>query len=206
MSELLKHLEPRVRPTRTGAKSAEKNYARLVKAYEGGTPAEIATLRNLETERQARILRERLACMGRKIDLESLSKQLQPDGSPQWAVVDPRSPISAKNGSIEAVGHTRVGNHYLVTTSGNYLLWGNKTRSAYLPKGIVPLPPRVRELLELPEVNNYTRTVGILYQPEGWLEVRPDPALIVEWTHLMGEYYALAVWGQDKPGIMEFVD
>lgn len=39
-----------------------------------------------------------------------------------------------------------------------------------------------------------------------WAQVRPDPALVVEWTDRPGEYYALAVWGHDGPRIVEFVD
>lgn len=48
--------------------------------------------------------------------------------------------------------------------------------------------------------------MGILYQPDSWIEINPDPALIVEWKVLPKEYYCLAVWGGDKAQIEEFID
>lgn len=48
--------------------------------------------------------------------------------------------------------------------------------------------------------------LGVLYQPESWRQIDPDPALICEYTDLPGEYYALAVWGGDRAKIMEWVD
>ena len=167
---------------------------------------------------------------GRRIDLAAIMRQRRPDGRPAWAIVDPTHPISA------TVTYASDGNHYVHPANGeigssgdvawpaiirgekiHYNRWtvrdrrvpglaGPELASGFLPTGLPALPDRVRELVRDPNVIRRANRIGVLYQPEAWVEVNPDPALVVEWTDRPGEYYALAVWGVDGPAIMEFVD
>src|SRR5438067_1058324 len=67
-------------------------------------------------------------------------------------------------------------------------------------------PAQVRRILANPKTQKRANWVGALYQPESWTERNPDPAVVVEWKDLPGQYFALAVWGADYHRIMEFVD
>ena len=73
-------------------------------------------------------------------------------------------------------------------------------------KGFPALPAKIRRLLTDKKIRKRAALVGVLYQPEEWRQANPDPALIVEWKALPGQYFALAVWGPDYHRIMEFVD
>lgn len=144
-----------------------------------------------------------LSLRGRRIDLVSLLSQRRKTGLPLWAVVDPRKEIGSSNGRHDADGTLSVGGSYNAVS-------GLPTRqTAAVPSGVPVLPDRVRQILTDPALEKYrsrARWMGVLYQPESWREVNPDPALVVEWTDRPGEYYALAVWGGDRAAIMEFVD
>jgi hypothetical protein len=141
-----------------------------------------------------------LGRMGRRIDLLSMLSLLRQDGSPVWTVADPRYRVAADNGGYDSDGDLRWpgrGSAYIRTQSP----CKNRT-----PQGMPPLPARVRQLVTDPAIRRRANRVGVLYQPEEWMQVRPDPALVVEWRDRPGEYYALAVWGADLPKIMEWVD
>lgn len=128
------------------------------------------------------------------------------DGSPVWALVDPRRPIDHYNGRHDTDGTTAWPRHD--STWYRYIPYDDKAKrlaKSFIPDGMPALPKRVRALIKSPRVKRLATRVGVLYEPTTWREVKPDPALIVEWKDLPGEFYALAVWGGDRARIMEWV-
>lgn len=189
--------------------------ADILARYAGGLPAEqqscVAMMAG--SREAAKSLRRavRVAVLGRtgrRIDLGALMSQRRPDGQPAWAVVDPHYPIGAGgNGKHDLDG--TVGWPVRHGDGSNWVSLYEKSATVtkgFLPLGMPALPPRVRALATDRHVMRRAKRIGVLYQPDAWREVDPDPALVVEWRDLPGEYYALAVWGVDGPAIMEFVD
>lgn len=150
------------------------------------------------------IRRAILSRRGRKIELAGLLNQSRADGSPAWAIVDPRSRISSGNGGYhEARGGRKP---YVCVAGVSVGILGLRDRNRdYEPVGMPPIPQRVRDLIEGLDPK-LVRWAGVLYQPESWIERDPDPALIVEYQDVPCEYFALAVWGGDRAQIMEWVD
>jgi hypothetical protein len=174
-----------------------------------------------------------LGRVGRRIDLMSLLALSRPDGTPCWTVADP---LDKGNGQYVhymrpegmGAGNTSymssvlpgdiVGQTVIVGTEKGETIFtphcrgdrspGNLGRHVRPQGGLPPLPPAVRKLARDTKIRRRAKWIGVLYQPTAWEELRPnpDPALVVEWKDLPGEYYALAVWGHDGPRIMEFVD
>ena len=145
-----------------------------------------------------------LSRLGRRIDLVALLNQQRPDGSPAWAVVDPRRPIDWRNGGRWVGGS--VGSLMYVAGSGIDPYGLRSYSQLQVPSGMPPIPQRVRDMLADTKIASRAKWIGVLYQPESWREANPDPALVVEWADVRGEYYALAVWGGDRAAIMEWVD
>lgn len=75
---------------------------------------------------------------------------------------------------------------------------------AFGPAGLPPIPQKVREMIASPTITRRANRIGILFQPAAWIETNPDPALVVEWRDLPGQFYVLAVWGEDAPQIQEW--
>ena len=210
---IMTHVRRRVSTTTVERKlralRAEQRQARIEeRRYDGGLPAELSSLRTIRTSRRdkARTARRQilLSRVGRRIDLSAILKQRRADGLPRWTIADPDVPMELgyQNGVIDTRGGIRIGHHYL----GSGWTGMPEPKRALTPSGLPALPPRVRELASDPQKRRRAKWVGVLYQPEEWEEINPDPALVVEWQAEPGVYYALAVWGDDGPAIMEFVD
>lgn len=182
--------------------------------YAGGLPAEKTSLAVMLDSLHKRALVQRqevrrsvLRRCGRRIHLGQLMAERRADGSPAWAIVSPNQPIGPNlNNGL----HDTNGSVYW--HAPHYDVWlklyegAPNLAKSFKPVGMPALPPTVRTLCSDKTILRRAKRIGILYQPEAWVEVRPDPALVVEWADLPGEYYALAVWGVDGPRIMEFVD
>jgi hypothetical protein len=181
--------------------------------YRGGLTAERDSAKALRRKarwaRRAKIASGR----GRQIDLVAILRRNRPDGSPLWALVDPTRPIDASNGHVDdtqagsrirfADGHEGyVGNNRV---SYRLIETGLQRKKDFQPVGVPALPPRIREIVTDPRVRSKATFVGVLYQPESWVEVDPDPAVIVEWKDLPGKYFALAIWGGDRAQIEEYL-
>lgn len=155
----------------------------------------------------------RLACrrafvsrIGRRIALASLLIVKRPDGRPLWTICDPRHPVGENNGRWNTGSQTVA---HITQPGPDIRVPGGRvpdSPSIVPTGGIPPLPAAARRAVTDPHIRKRALWVGLLYQPEGWEEVRPDPAIVVEWKDRPGEYYALVVWGPDRPRIMEFVD
>jgi hypothetical protein len=176
-------------------------------AYAGGLAAEKQSAKQFRDAAKARMRAAVFAGRGRRIDLAALLRQANADGDPIWAVVDPAMPISrydrARNGYLDRMSDgtkVHVGGKVALT------LTGNRAKNDLLPAGLPPLPAAARKIATDPKVRKHAVWVGVLYQPEEWVKVNPDPAVVVEWKDRPGEYFALCVWGGDRAAIMEFVD
>lgn len=179
-------------------------------AYAGGLPAEREScklaLGRLKQQMRATVF----GGFGRRIDLAALLGQKRRSGEPKWALVDPLRPVGWRNGQYD----TRTDGVYVFVGANEHAYAGRPAlvlpkgahRADFRPVGMPALPQRVREIATDPRVRKHARWVGVAYQPEEWLEAKPDPALVVEWAERPGEYYVLAVWGGDRPELMEFVD
>lgn len=167
--------------------------------YAGGLPAEKQSRDALLKARRHAVRLTVLRGHGRRIDLRGLLNQSMPNGHPLWAIVDPRLPISRINGSYDSDGTIGIGNQWR-TIHGV-----ERTKRNFIAQGMPVLPARVREMIGNVDADRIN-WLGVLYQPDAWEEMKPDPALIVSYKDLPGEYYALAVWGGDRARIMEFVD
>jgi hypothetical protein len=178
----------------------------LLRDYKGGLPMEQVSherrRREVTQETITDVRRSWCRRQGRRIDLAGLLRQQDSVGHPIWPIVDPTS---------------RCGDEGKFDKDGTILIHGvwrrffadkdvNKPEYAFVPVGIPPLPQPARDLFGNKAIRRRALWVGLLYQPQGWMEVKPDPAVVVEWACLPGEYYALAVWGGDRARIMEFVD
>lgn len=235
-TQIMTHVERRAprRRVRRGVERAANALVAAARRYRGGTAAERDSHRALAAQLKHELRSAHLSGLGRRIDLLALlNEQREVEGrlQPVWALVDPRQPIGPGNESHahreaeRAAGWSEPQVSWIPMGDGRYAK-GISVGGAAVPvqydctvrhdsamsgyqsmrvTGIPALPARVRELLSRPALRQ-ARMVGLLYQPAEWQQVRPDPALVVEWTDLPGEYYALAVWGGDRARIMEFVD
>lgn len=164
--------------------------------YAGGLKAERSANKILASCAKEEVRALILGRKGRRIDLVSVLRQRRQDGTPRWCLVDPTQEIGHWNGQYDSDGQLRISGHYIAGV-------GHKNVQ---PQGGFPaLPPAVRELARDKKIRKRAEFVGVLYQPEEWREVDPDPALIVKWRGVPG-YFALAVWGGDMPQLMEFID
>lgn len=214
--DLLASLHRRVdaRKVKSEVRDLARTAREIIARYRGGLPAEISSRNELLSQLGLRNLRGyscrhcirpaiRRAIMrrrGRRIELAGLLKQRRSNGLPAWAIVDPRFPISHANGS-------RCNDGSLYINSRRYRIADLPgDGKEYIPDGMPVLPARVRALVQDKKILRRAKWIGVLYQPESWREVKPDPAVVAEWLDLPGEYYALAVWGGDRAKIMEWVD
>lgn len=146
---------------------------------------------------------------GRPIDLIGLLRQRRPNGQPVWSLADPRQPLGRNNGAwywpdrgvAAAVVYCRKDSHRIYAGPG-----GPSDNIDLVAPGLPPLPARVRELFADPKLAARCKWMAVLFQPAEWVEVNPDPAVIVEYTDLPGKYFALAIWGGDRARIAEWVD
>lgn len=170
--------------------------------YRGGLAAERTSYEVARATAKSRLRAAYLSRVGRPIDLAGLLRQRRRSGAPRWAVVDPVQPISGNNGKFDTDGQLGIGGKWRDITG---LTESDGPRRAFLPSGLPSLPPRVRDLATDDTIRRRANWVGVLYQPDQWREVEPDPALIVEWRDRPGEYFALAIWGGDRGQIEEFL-
>lgn len=214
--DLLSALQPRVGKlvTKGRIRSIRDRFASQRLAYSGGLPAEQQSLESARVHVHNQIRAEFFGQVGRRIDLMSLLCQQGADGNPLWALVDPLHTIGWLNGRVSEKGkrvipdaEVQVGE--LERSSQVFSLLARFSKpldESFDPIGLPPLPQRVRELAINQKIRRQAFWVGVLYQPDQWAAVDPDPALIVQWKDRPGEYHALAVWGVDGPAILEFVD
>lgn len=174
--------------------------------YAGGLQAERQSYNRLRARTRSAIRAAYLSRVGRRIDLIALLRQRDQERRPVWTVADPLRKIDRYNGRIENDGDVCVGK----AGSDGFVRLSSRRRidgdSSFEPAGMPALPPRVRELASDPKIRGRARWIGVLYQPEEWHEIDPDPALVVEWKDRPDEYFALAIWGDDRPEIEEFLD
>lgn len=219
---IMTHVERRVnrRTVRRQVREVAADLSAAHRRYAGGTPAEQSAYRELRAQRHHEIRAAVFGRVGRRIHLQELLQQRigdELDGVPRWALVDPRYPIGPSNESM-ADGDVRqptdAGAYaYAILVGGvrvpvvHDTVGDRKARHYRRAKvtGMPALPDKVRRIMERPALE-HANMVGVLYQPQEWQHINPDPALVVEWNDRLGEYYALAVWGHDGPQIMEFVD
>lgn len=177
--------------------------------YANGLPAERSARRAQLNRTKAEARRLILSRRGRRINLQLLLRQRREDGKPRWALVDPlhKPGKDGVNGN-----YTNDGDVWIKWADGLYygsygalIAVGSKARNVSPIGGFPALPPKVRALITDPAVRKRADWVGVLYQPDEWEEPNPDPALVVKWTGVEG-HFALAVWGGDRPAIMEFID
>jgi len=168
-------------------------------AYRGGLPAERQAAKEIRSEDRAEVRSIHMSGIGRRIDLIALLRQRDQQGRPVWTVADPKESVGRYNGIISGDGILHVGYHEVETGRPT---GGGKT---FDPSPLPPLPQEARDLATDPWIRRRASWVGVLYQPQTWREVHPDPAIVVEWKSRPGEYYCLAVWGGDRAVIEEFV-
>lgn len=225
---IMQHVSRRVqrRSVRRGVTRAANRLVAAQRRYAGGSPAEADSHRELRGRLRHELRAAVFGGVGRRIDLLALlgqCREIDYRRVPVWALVDPRRPIGEGNSSTapgDSSGYPRVHYdagpgryHYCITVGGVPVPFAAAAVARdRVPEyqrvqvvGIPALPPQVRAILADPRLK-HASMVGLLYQPDEWQQVRPDPALVVEWRDRPGEYYALAAWGHDGPRIMEFVD
>jgi len=183
--------------------------AGILERYHGGLPAEQKARTRLLAETVDQTRRLILSRHGRRINLVALLRQKRRDGRPRWTVASPHKPVGASNGVYDGDGDLRVQWNVRLpsgrTFAGTHYIAGCGHTNVRPGDGFPALPPRVRELARDPKILERAAMLGVLYQPDEWRDVDPDPALVVKWRGVEG-YYALAVWGGDRAEIMEFVD
>lgn len=197
---------PHKRAVVARVKRLGRQLARQTKRYRGGLPAEVQSVDLLRRQTARLIRRELFSRRGRPIDLVALLRQRRPDGMPVWCLADPRYPLGEYNGAWRWP-HKDSPAVAVALCNGRRIEAGNGGPGAELlrPSGMPALPRRVRSIVNSPLVTRHASMVGVLYQPDEWQQLHPDPALIVEWRDLPGQYYALAIWGGDRARIAEYV-
>ena len=186
------------------AEEIKERYREQVTLYAGGLPAELATLATLGKSVAAELEKNYLRQIGRPIDLKALLGQRDAKRRPVWTVANPLWPVSTCNGDVEDDGDVCVkisAGKFTRISTGKQILDGNTNVT---PTGIPPLPQEARDIVNNDRLQSYAKWIGVLYQPDGWSE-RKDPAIVVEWEALPGEYFCLAIWGGDRSQIEEFV-
>ena len=210
MSGIIEHTTRRKnkRVVQSRVKELQRQLDVYRELYKEGLPAETSTLSNLEKKIESQIAVEIFFNKGRLIDLRAIASQQREDGMPMWSVVDPRFPVGTFNGNVDLDGDVRVGinsSYKWIRDEQGMIKFSHKGFSL-IPEGIPPIPPKVRDIISNKEITSNASILGLLFQPTAWLVQKPDPALIVQWYAIPDKWFCLAVWGQDKPGIMEFVD
>lgn len=187
-------------------------YRQRLRDYAGGLPAERGSVRYYSRAQRAAYraswLRQR---GGRRIDLESLlamTRLVDDERVPVWALADPAREIEPRQGRWWPTnGLVTPGNKGDIIYHIGGVQWhipSSHTVETVIPGGMPPLPPAVRRLATDRHIRRRAKLIMVLWQPDEWLRVDPDPALIVEWKDLPDEYYCLACWGHDGPVIEEF--
>jgi hypothetical protein len=184
------------------SREIKQRYREHRAAYAGGLPAEQQTLKNLASATALELRQNHLRQIGRPIDLKALLGQRDAKRRPIWTVANPLQPIDTYNGCVKNDGDV------LVQGKGTRRIsTGKATHSGkdFVPTGFPALPDKARKIIRNERLQQYAAWIGVLYQPDGWAE-KKDPAVIVEWTDLPGEYFCLAIWGGDRAQIEEFVE
>lgn len=199
---------------------------RLAARY-GDTPGEQESRKRL-VDRAKQLQREAYwSGQGRRMDLPLLLRQRRADGRPVWCLIDYTYPIGS---TFAEAKHDRNGCYFpamrwsgrdgerpagFYVAASHMLSWTSccvvplelpGIESGLAPAGVPPVPRKADRIARSPRIRGRANWVGLLFQPDEWTERRPDPAIVVEWSALPGQYYALAVWGGDYHRIMEFVD
>lgn len=180
----------------------------VLAAYQGAIlPAEADSKYRLESNSRLAVEKEKYRSVGRRIDLASMLNQQRPDGNPRWAIVDPRYSIGTGGATSHVNGLRRYGCLYV---GGVHVsVKGITAHQDFLPVGFPPLPEPVRDLFtseKHAELRQATKWMGVLYQPEEWALIKPDPAVICEYKAIPDEYFCLMLWGGDKANIEEWID
>lgn len=180
---------------------------RMVEAYAGGLPREQQSKAVAGKAARLQAKRLMLSRKGRKINLAALLNMRREDGKPVWTVADPMhaadQPWKVDGRIFKKSGY---GGRIQIGGEDREIVGLKEPPTELRPVGgIPPLPATARKLATDPKIRKRAAWVGLLYQPDEWLEVNPDPAIVVEWKDLPGEYYCLCCWGVDGPAIMEFV-
>ena len=183
------------------SREIKQRYREHRSAYAGGLPAEQQTMKQLAAATTLELRQNHLRQIGRPIDLKVLLGQRDAKRRPIWTVADPLNAISAYNGCVESDGDVLVQGK-MVTRR---IKTGKATPCGFVPTGFPALPEKAREIIRNERLRQYAAWIGVLYQPDGWSE-KKDPAVIVEWTDLPGEYFCLAIWGGDRAQIEEFFE
>ncbi len=227
--DLMEHTAPKInrRSARARVKSLRRGLSRARARYAGGMASERQSLTEYISIARRQCRQAMLSSIGRKMDLLGLLGQRKEDGNPVWALVNPLheigksgsyTPSKSGNGYYSAAQErdgqysARPAGYHVSTVSGGDqqtvpmdLCIAMDSWGFLRPGGMPALPARVRRLVASPKIQKRAAWIGVLYQPAEWQRANPDPALVVEWRDLPGEYFALAIWGPDYPRIMEFV-
>ena len=182
--------------------------------------------RTRQAELDLRIRQAQLRRRGRRIDLLNLV-HLHGVSGPQWSVANLFGKVSEYAYAYhESQPHQRRLHPGQAIANGSHpcgiaVAQRVDSRRAYerycvlpchhgdqvlIPAAVPPIPAKARKIADAARADQEVAWVGVLYQPSEWMARQPDPAIVVEYFDLPGEYYALCVWGGDKSAIMEFVD
>lgn len=203
---------PDVQRIASEVSQAVKEHRQKREAYAGGLEAERQSWREIQSQGLARIRAAHLRGVGRPIDLIALLRQRNSHGMPIWAYADPARRLSSRNGGVMGSGNVAIApatrenaekeKDHVIVTGRSFSETPGRT---FIPQGIPAIPARAREILQNGWIRQRAACIGILFQPQAWAEVDPDPAIVVEWRDLPGEHFCLAVWGDDRPAIEEFI-
>lgn len=221
---------------RADIRRLERRKQQTLDAYQSDIPGEKRAAKDAAEQYDLEIRRTELRARGRKIDLVALVALRSANGSPLWSVANPFGAVAdgydgrcygdtyggtSMNGvytprKSSGVGYAEIPAGIAVSSRYHHTPEGRGSHVAVIPcdhgdkvlipSAIPPLPKKARTIAEQAHKDERVKWVGVLYQPSEWLERKPDPAIVVEYMDLPGEYYALAVWGGDRARIMEFVD
>jgi hypothetical protein len=171
-------------------------------------PAEIPSIEKLlEEENLAlRKLKAKGRVQGRKIDLIKLLNLKNKNGDLRWMIADPRRELGQFNGAYYPKRGTIYSSYREIdihpVSERNIF---DFREVIHVAEGFPILPQRIRDMIKTLRDAGDCSMIAVLFQPKLWRKYKEDPALIVEYKDLPGEYYALAIWGGDRPEIEEFL-
>lgn len=187
---------------------AEYKIEEIQEATKTPFPAEIPSIEKLLKEENLvlRKLKAKGRVQGRKIDLIKLLNLKNQNGDLRWMIADPRIELSQFNGAYYPKRGTIESSFKEINIhpkqERNIL---DFREVIHVAEGFPILPQRIRDMIKTVQETDNCSMITVLFQPKMWRKYKEDPALIVEYKDLPGEYYALAIWGGDRPEIEEFI-